>query len=150
MRLAWKGILVLIVFLFVVTSIGSVFAEMIIITNDGRRYTVPVNKNEVDRIEYTDMHHERSGVRPLGCFRDTEDRDLNGYSINRSDMTSEMCVSICRDRGFEYAGNQDSMWCFCGQRFGKYGPATNCNMPCSGNRGEICGGSWANTIYDIK
>jgi hypothetical protein len=28
------------------------------------------------------------------------------------------------------------------------GPADSCKMPCSGNRAEICGGFWANSVYE--
>jgi hypothetical protein len=40
--------------------------------------------------------------------------------------------------------------CFCGNSYGKYGQAANCDMKCSGNAGEICGGSFANSVYSIK
>ena len=41
--------------------------------------------------------------------------------------------------------------CYCGNVFGTYGLAINsgysCNMPCTGNSNEICGGGNANSIY---
>ena len=37
--------------------------------------------------------------------------------------------------------------CFCGNLFGSQGKSTNCNSPCPGDLTEICGGSWANSIF---
>lgn len=92
----------------------------------------------------------------LGCFKDKGDplgttgRDLNGAVFNRKDMTVELCSELCSKRGYRYAGVQFSSWCFCGNRYGTFGKANNCNMKCSGNSSEICGGSWANSVYKAK
>jgi uncharacterized protein YegL len=92
----------------------------------------------------------------LGCYKDqgdptgTNGRDLSGFVLNDSNMTTDRCLSECRSRGFTFAGTQYGSWCFCGDSYGKSGPANNCNMRCSGNREEICGGTWANSIYKIK
>ncbi len=86
----------------------------------------------------------------LGCFKDTGDRDLSGYSFSRSGMTTQICLDTCQQKGFSYAGTQYSSQCFCGNSYGKYGKASNCNMPCSGNKTETCGGNWANSVYAIK
>ena len=41
--------------------------------------------------------------------------------------------------------------CYCGNAYGSYGPAVSrgvsCNMSCTVNKLEICGGSNANSIY---
>ena len=89
-------------------------------------------------------------ARYLGCFKDTGTRDLSGYTTNTPGMTTQMCVNLCREKGFAYAATQFSQQCFCGNSYGKYGQATNCNMKCAGNNGETCGGSWANSVYSIK
>jgi hypothetical protein len=96
----------------------------------------------------------------LGCFKDQQTgqqtylsvsgRDLNGFAVQRGNMTIDMCISICRERGFGYAGIQAGQQCFCGKTYGKYGKAENCSTPCSGNPGQICGGSWANSVYRVK
>ena len=39
--------------------------------------------------------------------------------------------------------------CFCGNTYGSYGVADNCNNPCRGNAEEICGGGWANSVYQV-
>lgn len=85
----------------------------------------------------------------LGCFKDQQNRDLSGDFMSSDRMTTQACISACADKGFAFAGTQYSEQCFCGDTYGRYGPATNCDMACSGNASEICGGTWANSIYRI-
>ena len=48
---------------------------------------------------------------------------------------------LCREKGNAYAATQFGKQCFCGNSYGKYGPAKNCDANCSGNQAEICGGT---------
>jgi uncharacterized caspase-like protein len=86
----------------------------------------------------------------LGCFRDQGKRDLDGYTFYDGKMTTQLCVSTCRDKGFSHAGTQYAGHCFCGNKYGAAGPATNCDAKCTGNRDEICGGTWANSVYKVN
>ena len=48
-----------------------------------------------------------------------------------------------------------STQCFCGNRRQKPNaddlrPETECNSKCSGNKTQICGGDWRNSIYKIE
>lgn len=88
--------------------------------------------------------------RYIGCYKDTGTRDLSGYTTNAPGMTTHMCVNLCREKSFAYAATQHSNHCFCDNSYGKYGKATNCDMKCGGNAGEMCGGYWANSVYSIK
>jgi hypothetical protein len=89
----------------------------------------------------------------LGCFRDQGDpsgtagRDLAGAVVNNAGVTTETCLQFCQQRGFTYAGTQYSSWCFCGNSYGRSGIANNCDMKCSGNASQTCGGAWANSVY---
>lgn len=85
----------------------------------------------------------------LGCFRDQGKRDLDGYTFYDGKMTTQLCVSTCRDKGFSHAGTQYAGHCFCGNKYGAAGPASNCDAKCTGNRDEICGGTWANSVYKV-
>lgn len=87
----------------------------------------------------------------MGCFKDDGDRDLvtNTYMSNH-DMTVEMCVAYCRQKGYAYAGVQSTSQCFCGNSYGKHGPSNNCVDKCGGNPNEICGGAWTNSIFKVK
>lgn len=89
-------------------------------------------------------------ARYIGCFKDNWTRDLTGYTTNAPNMTTQMCVNLCREKGAAYAATQYGQHCFCGNSYGKYGPATNCDMKCGGNAAEMCGGSFANSVYSIK
>ena len=46
-----------------------------------------------------------------------------------------------------FAGLQYSRECFCDNNYDDYGTADNCNMACSGDSGQTCGGSWALSVY---
>ena len=52
-------------------------------------------------------------------------------------------------QGYKYAGTQYSKECFCGDSYDKYGPADNCDMACSGDASQTCGGTWALQVYEI-
>ena len=90
------------------------------------------------------------GFRYIGCFKDNWTRDLSGFTTNSPGMTTEKCVTLCREKGAAYAATQYGQHCFCGNSYGKYGPATNCDMKCGGNAAEMCGGSFANSVYSTK
>lgn len=70
----------------------------------------------------------------------------NGNSVNN-------CVKYCREEKFIYAGVQFHTQCFCGNQFPqlpKY-PKLNifqCNLECRGDSSKMCGGHWANNVYE--
>lgn len=86
----------------------------------------------------------------LGCFKDDSKRDLDGHNFYDRNMTTDLCVSTCRAKGFSHAGTQYASYCFCGNAFGKFGKSDGCNAKCTGNRDETCGGTWANAIYKVN
>lgn len=82
----------------------------------------------------------------IGCFKDTNDFDVKGYLERSQQNTPQRCISICKQKGFRYAGLQYSESCLCGNSYGKYGPANNCNMKCTGGP-MMCGGYSSNHVY---
>ncbi len=90
-------------------------------------------------------------ARYLGCFKDPNNPfDLDGF-LERSKLNDpRRCVATCSARGFKYAGVQYGQSCLCGNGYGKFGPAENCNMPCTGDPGQVCGGINANGVWEIK
>jgi hypothetical protein len=89
---------------------------------------------------------QRAGY--IGCFRDSNNPfDLDGYLERSRANTPQRCMAICRDKGFEYAGVQYGESCLCGDRYGSQGRASNCDMPCTGDSKQICGGRLANSVY---
>lgn len=86
----------------------------------------------------------------VGCFKDTDQRDLKAFTFNDAAMTTEKCVQSCATRGYAYAATQFAAHCFCDNRYGAFGAAANCDMACSGNGGQTCGGAWANSVYRAR
>jgi hypothetical protein len=147
-KIVFQWAVVLAVMLFT----SSAFSEMRVTTDDGRIIRVPVKRSEVKNIEFTEDGYPSGSVQSIGCFYDYKDgiRDLSGYSFNGGDMTTEKCIATCQSKGFSYAGTQFSSYCFCGNSYGRFGKSDQCNMRCTGNQNEICGGSHANSIYKIR
>ena len=84
----------------------------------------------------------------LGCFTDTSARALPNELID-SGATIESCTAAAKNAGYSFAGIQYGGQCFAGNEVG-FEPATNCNMPCSADSNEICGGTWANSVYFVS
>ena len=61
-----------------------------------------------------------------------------------------MCLSVCRKKGFAYAGLQWQIECYCGEepKSGfEWAWMDKCNNNCAGNSVQICGGLNAISIY---
>ena len=84
----------------------------------------------------------------MGCFQDSAARDLP-TEIDVRPLTVEGCVFKCGRLGFSMAGVQSSSLCFCGTTYSRYGRLRNeqCNMRCTGNYKEICGGFLRSSLY---
>ncbi|KAK2573072.1 WSC domain-containing protein, partial [Acropora cervicornis] len=89
-----------------------------------------------------------SSPRFMGCFQDSAARDLP-TEIDVRPLTVEGCVFKCGRLGFSMAGAQSSSLCFCGTTYSRYGRLRNeqCNMRCTGNYKEICGGFLRSSLY---
>ncbi|BFF99022.1 xylosyltransferase oxt [Drosophila madeirensis] len=89
----------------------------------------------------------------LGCYRDEKDRRLLGgyYTSFKSSNSPNVCVELCLQSGYPYAGVQYGRECFCGfdppPKAAKL-PDSSCNIKCLGNAKEICGGFYAMNIYE--
>lgn len=73
----------------------------------------------------------------IGCFKDTSDYDLGGFLERSRSNTPERCIATCRAKGFKYAAVQFGESCLCGDSYGKYGAASNCDYPCTGDGDKI-------------
>jgi hypothetical protein len=84
----------------------------------------------------------------IGCYKDpNKPFDLDGYLVRSQNNTPQRCIETCRDKGFAYAGVQYGESCLCGNSYGRFGEATNCDMKCTGDSGQICGGTYSNSVY---
>jgi len=94
--------------------------------------------------------------RYIGCYNDNTPRDLNHLlwdaTVNPSSfvITIEHCMDGCKALGYQYAGLQYGLQCFCGNSYGSYGlaPAGYCNYPCKDDTSETCGNGWTNQVYN--
>ncbi|PAA81169.1 hypothetical protein BOX15_Mlig028452g3 [Macrostomum lignano] len=100
----------------------------------------------------TGVSVEAAEMKPLGCYVDKPDRDLPVLGSHCPIISVNKCVTSCADLGFKYAGAQAGAWCYCGNKFGRYGKAvdSNCYVRCHANRRQICGGIWHQHIYETK
>eukprot|EP00903_Cladosiphon_okamuranus_P010392 g9830.t1 len=84
----------------------------------------------------------------LGCFADKDgDGRVLSDPVVSDDMTIELCAGLCA--GEAYFGVQYGVECWCGDAsadISLHGTST-CDVPCSGDGGAICGGSWAFSAY---
>ena len=88
----------------------------------------------------------RESMPSLGCYKDTSVLDLDGHLERSAQNTPQRCIAICREKGFRYAAVQYGESCLCGNSYGRYGPATNCDMQCTG-AALTCGGYAANEVF---
>uniref|UniRef100_A0A0P6K152 protein xylosyltransferase n=1 Tax=Aedes aegypti TaxID=7159 RepID=A0A0P6K152_AEDAE len=91
--------------------------------------------------------------RELGCFQDEKNfRLLSGYYTNfKTNNSPRRCIQLCLQSGFLYAGVQYSSECFCGDEPPKASaklPDSSCNMKCSGDPKQACGGYFTANIYE--
>lgn len=94
-------------------------------------------------------------VLSMGCYSDVtikSRRALQGafYSdLNR--MSLERCLQYCSTKGYAYAGVEFSSECYCGHSVSNSKADTEgyCNMTCSGNKMQICGGAPYISVYKI-
>ena len=66
--------------------------------------------------------------------------------------TPAKCMEACDDQGFLFAGVQIGNECWCGNDAppeDKLVPQEECNVSCSGDSAQVCGGSWRINVYRI-
>jgi len=89
----------------------------------------------------------------LGCYTEASNNNralIFQPNITASTMTTEICLSSCKAMGMPYAGTEYAGQCFCGTFLNPGSVPTSsdqCNMPCSGNPSETCGGSRILNVY---
>jgi hypothetical protein len=87
----------------------------------------------------------------LGCASEVPGRALtqSSYSDGTS-MTIESCQAFCTSKNYALAGLEYSSQCYCANTIASASTFgnTGCNMACSGNSGETCGGSNRINIFN--
>ncbi|KAK1600398.1 WSC domain-containing protein [Colletotrichum navitas] len=100
-----------------------------------------------------------------GCFNETTDiantahlRALSGGAsrVFQGNMTVPLCLSFCStgaDEEYTYAGMEYSRECWCAQTISGLSVKLNdseCNLPCDGNQGMVCGGALKLSVYKLS
>lgn len=52
-------------------------------------------------------------------------------------------------QGYQYAGARYGSSCCCGNIYGRFERGTDCNMKCSGNADQLCGGLGLNLVMQV-
>ncbi|KJA23963.1 hypothetical protein HYPSUDRAFT_201077 [Hypholoma sublateritium FD-334 SS-4] len=95
-----------------------------------------------------------AGWRSLGCYSDsTSSRTLQTAAFTDvTGMTIESCIAFCTPSAYQYAGVEFSRECYCDNLIESTGApiASGCNMTCTGNSAEICGGANAINVFSLN
>ncbi|KAI0371431.1 WSC-domain-containing protein [Pilatotrama ljubarskyi] len=85
------------------------------------------------------------------CAVDFGARVIAGdVTVQDPSNTPASCIERCDAQNFIYAGVEFSNECHCGtglKQTPRSAPTTDCNMPCSGDADQSCGGSFRIQIY---
>ncbi|KZV88699.1 WSC-domain-containing protein [Exidia glandulosa HHB12029] len=93
------------------------------------------------------------GFNELGCFEESAAGTLSYLYEDNPKMNVKLCVDICDSSGFLYAGLEGGTQCHCGNIIKSGGlPAQigACNVPCGGNKRQLCGGERGKRILLYK
>ncbi|CAO1630648.1 unnamed protein product [Parajaminaea phylloscopi] len=87
----------------------------------------------------------------LGCYTDRSDqqgRALTGSYSYSNARTVEGCIRSCQQGGFKYSATEYRGECRCGNQLASFSTNTAvCNLPCTSNNGQTCGGNNAMSLY---
>ncbi|ORX38896.1 glycosyl hydrolase family 71-domain-containing protein [Kockovaella imperatae] len=129
----------------------SLFTLLAYLALSGPAIAFPFHPPSSSEIE--DSNIEKRGLvagwTSLGCVVDAHTRVLSESFKTTKSMTTEYCLTYCAQKGFTYAGTEDSSQCWCGNSIpqGLGTSAAGCNAACGGNANEICGGPWRLSFY---
>jgi hypothetical protein len=83
-------------------------------------------------------------VASTGIAEGSTGRALQGASTTSDSMTPTLCANFCASKGFPYAGMEYKSECYCGSTLSGGASlsltSSACNMACSGDSTQICGG----------
>ncbi|PPQ73853.1 hypothetical protein CVT24_012243 [Panaeolus cyanescens] len=85
-----------------------------------------------------------------GCY---EDNIVNRVLPDRYRVpflnSAEGCTTLCHDKGYEYAGLEYAIECWCGHEpaYLTLRPSSECNLPCIADPTELCGAANRMVLY---
>ena len=90
-----------------------------------------------------------SGWQYAGCSVDAvSPRSLSQAStISNTDNSADSCIAFCSSKGYNVAGTEYSSECYCGSALPTAADEASCNMPCSSDASQACGGPSRLSVY---
>ena len=98
-----------------------------------------------------------------GAIGGVKFRVLNGAYFSDADLSREKCIDACKSAFYRYAGVENGRDCYCGDSMqltpiwilpqptnARIIPDIECNVPCSGDFNEKCGGENNLNIFNIR
>ncbi|TVY83567.1 WSC domain-containing protein [Lachnellula suecica] len=125
-----------------VLHVGPALRAGLILSSLAPGYAGIIAKRATDLIVTTTLP---AGWTYKGCYTEASSgRTLSsgGYDDDNA-MTEESCIAYCNTNNFAYAGTEYSTQCYCGNDLASGSTTaanTDCDMACSGNSTEPCGG----------
>ncbi|KAJ6446558.1 putative glyoxal oxidase precursor [Purpureocillium lavendulum] len=92
----------------------------------------------------------------VGCYTDgaSTGRTLSWPAkVDAATFTTKACLAACEKQGFPYAGTEFGKECWCGSVLANNTAkvdSSECNIPCSGDASDKCGGSKRLSLYVAK
>ncbi|CAN9341766.1 unnamed protein product [Alternaria sp. RS040] len=89
----------------------------------------------------------------LGCYAQNPNRPILEKNMNLNGDTSlsvPKCKNSCYRRAYPFAGVQEGNQCWCSSNVaGEWTKnQTDCNIPCTGNKAEFCGGKGVINVFE--
>jgi hypothetical protein len=82
-------------------------------------------------------------VRGLVCYEDMPSLHILPSLVSTGALTQAYCAQLCANTNATLAGLEWGSQCWCGSALTtspRIKPTSDCNMPCAGNRSQLCGG----------
>lgn len=121
--------------------------------NCGGQYTFSVYKDTTytTDIDDIDVGSAAEGYVTQGCYKDDSERVVRFHKENSDNMNLSRCKTRCATLGYAWMMVENGNACFCGGALRDNAMIADkvgaCNMPCTGENGENCGGGWAGFVY---
>eukprot|EP01059_Diplonema_ambulator_P020923 TRINITY_DN3487_c0_g6_i1.p1 TRINITY_DN3487_c0_g6~~TRINITY_DN3487_c0_g6_i1.p1 ORF type:complete len:623 (+),score=125.28 TRINITY_DN3487_c0_g6_i1:151-2019(+) len=87
----------------------------------------------------------------VGCYEDLDisNRAFQDFPWDNSANTVDECAEACAFNGYAYAGVEYGTQCFCDNSISS-ASNTGCDMQCSGDNTQTCGGSFRMSVYSVS
>ncbi|KAH7309534.1 WSC domain-containing protein [Stachybotrys elegans] len=86
----------------------------------------------------------------LGCYIDDQTLSHRSTREGGNSLTVDKCEAACWEDGFQYAGVKSGTQCWCGSFVGGDWAQNqaDCNIPCPGNKSQMCGGNKLLLVFE--